>query len=649
MSKGKCEAILRYWKGLLLAALTVVGAMNPAAAQENRSYDGSGNNLNYSEWGSAHTHMKYFVGNAFADGISEPSGEDRPNPREVSNIIFDQPEFIESNLGISDFGWGFGQFIDHDITLVDDNFSEWIPIPVPECDEFFDPMCSGSQEIQMRRSKSDPATGTDAGNPRKVINDITSFVDGSAVYGSDEARSNWLRTFEGGKMKLSSGGLLPFNTLNGEVDGPVDASAPFMLLEGIPPATYFVAGDIRANEQPGLSSFHTLFVREHNRLCDELALEHPGWTDEQLFQRARKIVGALIQVILYEEFLPALGVEVGAYNGYDEDAEPGIMNVFSAAAYRLGHTLVNDQIIRLTNEGESLEFGSIHLKDAFFNPAILIEEGGIDPLFIGMATQKQQKFDTEVVPALRNFLFGPPGSGGLDLVSINLNRGRERGLPDYNSIREIAGLERQSDWSDITSDQDLQTKLQLAYGDIDNMDPWVGMLSEDIVEGKAIGELVHRLLAMQFTRLRDGDRYYYENDPAFSPEEVAELKATKMSDILKRNTGITNIQDDVFFAHPHILTSVEILPFDGIRNIDISAYPNPVNRYLNLSIRSGKAQDMTLVLADASGKVFQSQELDILFGENDFRFDLDERYTSGVYIIQLIAGDGTGSLKLIKK
>jgi hypothetical protein len=618
-------------------------------AQENRALDGSGNNTAYPEWGKAGTNLKYFTGYAYADGIQEPAGADRPNPRVISNAIFNQPEFIESARGISDFGWGFGQFIDHDITLVDDNQAELIPITVPECDEHFDPACEGDRQIAMKRSLSDPLTGTDEENPREVINEITAFVDGSAVYGVDEDRASWLRTYQDGKLKTSTGGLLPFNTTTGERDGPVDPLAPFMLLEGIPPARHFIAGDIRANEQPGLASFHTLFVREHNRLCDELKSSNPGWTDEELYQRARKIVGALIQVVLYEEFLPALGVEIEEYRGYNESMPPGIMNVFSAAAYRLGHTLVNDQIVRLTDEGETFEFGSIQIKDAFFQPSILLDEGGIDPIFIGMATQKQQQFDTEVVPTLRNFLFGPPGSGGLDLVSLNLNRGRERGLTDYNSIRQWFGLNKHESWQEITADTDLQDILQDTYGDIGNIDPWVGMLSEDIVPDKAIGELVHRILADQFTKLRDGDRFYYENDPAFSQAEVAALKSTRLSHILMRNTGITNIQENVFFAQPHILTSVEITPFDGIRNIDISAYPNPVNRYMRLEVRSRKDQVLSFAVSDVNGRVFLQQELNVAAGENSYEFDLDDRFTRGVYIITITDRQGSGSLKLVKQ
>ncbi|MCP4125354.1 MAG: T9SS type A sorting domain-containing protein [Bacteroidetes bacterium] len=636
-------------KRSIIFFLILVITTSVATGQENRTITGYGNNIDSPAWGSAQATLQYLTGNAFEDSISAPAGQDRPNPRIISNLVFDQPGFIESNAGISDFGWGFGQFIDHDITLVEDNLSNLLHISIPQCDTYFDPACDGDKRITMKRSVTDQATGTDVENPVKAVNAITSFADGSGVYGSENDRAAWLRTFEGGKLKMSAGGLLPFNTTTGEYAADVDHNAPFMIFEGIPPTRYYIAGDIRANEQPGLTSFHTLFAREHNRLCVELAAEYPGWSDEALYQRARKIVGALIQVVLYEEFLPAFGIELDNYTGYDDGTDASILNVFSAAAYRLGHTLVNNQVIRMTDDGEGLSFGSMHIKDVFFNPRVLTDQGGIEPIFIGMATQMQQNFDNKVVHTLRNFLFGPPGSGGLDLVSININRGRERGLKDFNSLRAEMGLAAHTDWSDITTNETLQASLESIYGDINKVDPWVGMLSEDIVPGAAVGQLVYMVLENQFTRLRDGDRFYYENDPAFTTDEVAELKSTLLSDIIRRNTEIVNIQDDVFHAQEHVMTAVQIHPFDHIRAIDIDAYPNPVNRFLNLSIRSMSNQSLTLSLMDVTGRVFMEEEVLVEQGDNTFIFDLDQRYTSGVYTIFIKSDEGEGSLKLVKR
>lgn len=634
---------------LWIAVILATAVPREGFAQENRTITGHWNNLTQPAWGSAGSPLDYRLGQAYADGISEPAGSGRPNPRQVSNQVFAQGGWASSTRGLSDFAWGFGQFIDHDISLSEDDAGEYLPIAVPACDPWFDPACEGNRQIVMHRSKADPASGTGPDNPRRAVNEVTAFLDGSAIYGSDEGTAAWLRTHQRGKLKVSEGNLLPFNTVTGEYDAPTDPEAPFMSLHGIPPEKYFVAGDSRANEQPGLAAFHTLFVREHNRLCDQLALEHPDWTDQQLYQRARKLNGALIQAIVYGEFLPALGIGLPAYTGYDNTANPAIMNAFSAAAFRLGHTFVNDQIVRMTDDGEELEFGSLHIRNAYFNTSVLTDEGGVDPLFIGMAVQMQQQFDRQVADALRNFLFGPPGSGGLDLVSINIMRGRERGLPDYNSLREAMGLPRQGEWADITQDPELQGILAELYGSTDDIDAWVGMLCEPAMPGKAVGELVHAVISEQFRLLRDGDRYYYENDPALSAGEVAWIKATRLADILKRNTGIRHIQDDVFFAHHHVVTQVDITPFNDVQAIDIQAWPNPVFQTLNISVESQSAQTLHLTLYDISGRRLLERELPVSAGGNDFRFQLDNGLSRGVYTLLLEGPEGRGSLRLVRQ
>ncbi len=619
-------------------------------AQENRSFDGSHNNLVHTHWGQAGSQFRNFLTPTYADGISEPTGKDRPNPREISNRIFGQDNFLPSNLFLTDFAWSFGQFLDHDITFNDDNFDEFIPIEVPECDAVFDPDCTASVEIPMRRSKSVSSSGTSPQNPRRHINDITHWIDGSGVYGSEDERAEWLRTFKGGKLKTSEGGFLPFNTVDGNLFSEVDEHAPFMLLEGEPPVRHFIAGDIRANEQPSLASLHTLFVREHNRLCDEVFLEHPAWSDEQIYQHVRKLVGGLIQSIVYEEWLPSLGIKIDEYKGYDPYVDPSIMNVFSAAAFRLGHSLVNEQIMRIDEYGDSISYGSIHLKDAFFNPLIITEEGGIAPVFRGMASQMQQTFDTKIVNTLRNFLFGPPGAGGLDLVSLNLQRGRERGLPDYNSIREAFGLPRKTDFWEISSNPDLATTLKQVYdNDINNIDPWAGMLSEDIMDGAAVGELIMTILKRQFENLRDGDRYYYESDYALSEEDKKWIKETTFADIIKRNSKVENIQKNVFLMDGHDFVGVEMGGFENIRAVNLEAYPNPVAKYFTLKVYSLKSELATFSIKDLSGKVFFEQEVHIQSGNNQFEFELEDIYTSGVYVIYLESEESRGMLKIVKK
>ncbi len=256
-----------------------------------RTIDGSSNNRNDTEMGAAFTELRRVVGPEYSDGVSALAGENRPSARAVSNGVSSQDGSIPNTLGASDFLWQWGQFLDHDIDLTDGTDpAESANIQVPSGDPFFDPDDTGDQVIEFNRSIYSQSSGTSMDNPRQQLNEISAWIDASNVYGSDEERANALRTNDGtGKLKTSEGNLLPFNT-----DGLPNAGG------GSP--TLFLAGDVRANEQVGLTAMHTLFVREHNRLAEEYAERHPKWDGERIYQKARQIVGVQMQVITYKEF-----------------------------------------------------------------------------------------------------------------------------------------------------------------------------------------------------------------------------------------------------------------------------------------------------------------------------------------------------------
>ncbi len=150
---------------------------------------------------------------------------------------------------------------------------------------------------------------------------------------------------------------------------------------------------------------------------------------------------------------------------------------------------------------------------------------------------------------MRNFLFGAPGAGGFDLVSLNIQRGRDHGLPDYNSVRRQLGLTPKTSFATISSDLRIQRRLEEAYGDVERIDPWVGGLAEDHLTGALVGELIHTVLVEQFERLRDGDRCWYAE--VFDPLTVSQLERIRLSDIIRMNTMIeSEIPDDVFHAPP---------------------------------------------------------------------------------------------------
>ncbi|PHI19766.1 hypothetical protein CEQ90_11100 [Lewinellaceae bacterium SD302] len=516
-----------------------------------RTIDGTQNNVNNPEWGAAHTALLQIAGVGFADGFSSPAGADRPNARYLSNLIFDQPDLLPDPMTLSDFTWVFGQFMDHDLGLTEGT-EEPFNVPVPQGDPDLDPLGFGNVEISVNRTKFMDGTGLDVDNPAQYANEITAFIDGSAVYGSDEERAAWLRSFEDGKMKVSTGNLLPYNTIDGEFDSPIDPDAPHMGDDvGFSPRL-FVAGDVRANENPLLTSFHTLFVREHNRRAEIIKTEHPDWTDEEIYQLARKYVGGHIAAITYNEWLPAMGVPIADYSGYDETIHPQLSNTFTAAGFRVGHTLLNSLILRVDNNGNELPEGHMLLRNGFFNVNALPEVGGIDPYLAGMGQQVQQTMDSRIVDDVRNFLFGPPGAGGTDLASINIARGRERGLPSFNAIRQAHGLAPYFFLEQINADVSVYSLLFQAYfGNVNEVDPWIGMLAESPMPDALFGQTLLTILSQQFTRLRDGDRFFYLNDPVLTEDQKADIHNTTFRDIIMHNTGISLMQDNVFLAMPY--------------------------------------------------------------------------------------------------
>ncbi|MEZ4962894.1 MAG: peroxidase family protein [Saprospiraceae bacterium] len=638
---------MKYFLPKVLAFCMAFFTAFAAFAQQYRTLDGSGNNLSFPDWGAAHTWVLYAGAIGYADGVAQPGGTGRPNPRFISNQLFSQNTLLNDPRGMSAYAWAWGQFIDHDITLVEDHPVETMDISVPPFDAFFDPAGSGNATIPMKRSNYDPATGTSPANFRKHLNSISAFIDGSAVYGSDEARANWLRTFSGGKLRTSSGGLLPFNTTTGELDAPVDPGAPAMAMPLPFVSKWFVAGDVRANENPFLTAIHTLFVREHNRLCEQLAGQHPGWTDEQLYQQARKLNGGEIAAIVYEEWLPALGVELPAYTGYKFFTHPGIMNEFSAAAFRYGHTTINSTLCRMDHDGHTMPQGDILLRDAFFNPDALMEVYGVEPYFQGMATVVQQDFDAKVIDDLRNFLFGPPGAGGMDLAAINIQRGRDRGLPDYNTMRQSFGLPPVETFGDINPDPLLAQSLAFVYGgNVDDVDPWVGIVSESHMPGSLFGETAMGIVGKQFEALRDGDRFYYENDNGLTPGEKASIKQTRLADVVRRNTSVEYLQDDIFFAHPLVSAVAEGA---ATGHFSLAIYPNPVANVLHALVETSSPQAAELQVSDLQGRTVYRQGTTLGSGTNMLAIALPAGMPDGLYVLSVRKANGeTGREKFLK-
>jgi hypothetical protein len=281
-----------------------------------------------------------------------------------------------------------------------------------------------------------------------------------------------------------------------------------------------------------------LFVREHNRLVERISQYAPHADDEEKYHLARKIVAAELQIITYHEFLPVLlgpaSPRLEDYH-YRPEVDPRIANEFSGALYRFGHSMLPADLVVA---GE----GVLPLRDAFFNAAFLAEDPDrVGRLLAGLNQQPHQEIDTRVVEDVRSFLFGLPGNGGLDLASLNIQRGRDHALPDFNTARVFYGLPPVMNFSEITSDAELQQALKDMYGTVDDIDLWIGGLAEDHAPGAVVGPLVLVSLADQFTRLRDGDPFFHVGDRDLQRgfvRKIIDFNAITLGRIIRRNTGI---------------------------------------------------------------------------------------------------------------
>jgi Ca2+-binding RTX toxin-like protein len=489
---------------------------------EFRTIDGTGNSLSAPGLNAKGAALARLAPARYADGAAEMLGG--PNPRTISNVVVGQGEAATPNAqSLSGMMYAWGQFIDHDLDRTPSDRVTDISIAVPAGDGVF---ADGTRILQTRTLKA-VGTGTDAAHPAAAVNAVTGWLDASMVYGSDAATAALLRG-AGGKMLTSAGDNLPI------AEGP---GGPAVL-----------AGDVRAAENPSLTSLQTLFVREHNWQVDRLAAQDPTLEAEALYQAARAIVAAEIAHITYAAFLPHLlgAGAIAPYAGYDPAADARITHEFAGAAYRWGHSTVSNETERKDELGH-VTGPDLGLRDVFFlTPEAFVADGGAGGFLRHLATDRSQAMDARIVEDLRNFL--ADADVGQDLAALNINRGRDLGLPTLNGLRAVLGLAPYTDFDQVTGDAATVAALRLVYATVDDIDLWTGGLSEALLPGAFLGETFRAVLVKQFTALRDGDRLYYENQ-GFDPQTLAEIRATTLSDIVRRNTDTQFLQDDIFVYH----------------------------------------------------------------------------------------------------
>lgn len=527
--------------------------------------DGSCNNLLKPWIGKSETPYKRYTNPAYDDRFGIPRTRARnggllPNVREISRQLCNENNIVDNHF--THMTAFFGQFITHDLSMggvsaatngggLDCNCNNGDPncfsVRMPLNEFRLKTSC-----MKMTRSSAAFSSPSCATSHREQLNLMTHFLDLTTVYGPNDGRANQLRERRGGLLKASSG-----------VMGRQCLQHQAGCQQG---QCQFQAGETRLNENLPLISIQTLFLREHNRLAGELSRFNPSWNDERLFNEARKILIAEYHNIIYNEYLPqVVGWNTAAQFGilpntngqytsdYDTNVDPSVSNEFATAAFRFGHTLVRSTMGRF-DRNNLIQSNTLNLSDTMFKAgeAYNQQAGGIESIFRSLINDPPSRFDLSIADTLQNHLF-ESGNSVFDLAALNLNRGRDHGIPSYNDFRALCGFPRASkfsDFGDFIKPFNI-AKLQRVYSHVDDVDFYVGGLSEEPQNGVLVGSTFACIIANQFKDFKKGDRFYYENGPqnsptAFNPGQLREIKKSSLASMICKNYDLNFVQPNCF-------------------------------------------------------------------------------------------------------
>lgn len=525
-----------------------------------REPGGTCNNLAHPVWGNAGSCMRRELPPAYDDCVSavrlSVNGHPLPSARLVSMTIHPQRRSDDRNL--TNIGVMFGQLLTHDISLAAPaalseletelgpgpnptclQGPDCMPIEVPEDDDFYEQF--NVTRIGMMRTH----TCENCGNgPLYQMNQQTSYADLSQVYGYNSQMMNSLRRFQSGLM------------LSQDIDGAeymADSLLPYADSCSRPEENAFCsrAGDIRANQQPGILSMQTLWVREHNRIASQLASVNPHWDDEKLFQVTKRIQEGRYQHIVFSEWLPwqlgprvmteyDLWVSNTGRTSYDDTLDATLSNEFSSAHFRYAHTNVPGAYLRIDEEGEKLP--ALRLKDAYFVP-LNDTYHPVDDVLRGSVVQPMAPFNRFGDHGVTHYLFRKPSLPyGDDLFAVDIQRGRDHGVRpyvDWVQLCQNITITSFSDLSQVMPEETAQLYEQV-YEDVRDIDLYSGALSETRLEGAELGATYACGVAKQFRLLKYADRFYYEHadqSGSFNDDQLDTIKKTTLTKILCENVA----------------------------------------------------------------------------------------------------------------
>jgi hypothetical protein len=503
-----------------------------------RSVDGSYNDLDHPTMGMAGAR---FGRNIPLDSVLPVSTEQltEPSPRVVARRLMTRTTFLPAE-SINTLAAAWLQFMIRDwFSHGQGDTSRLVDIPIEPGDDWHE------NPMRIPRIQADPTRPEGAAGPVTTVNVVTHWWDGSSIYGSTAEEQQRVRTHTDGKLHLTPDGRIPL---------PDDPALDPTRVPGW---------------WTGLGMLATLFLREHNAVCDRLKAEYPHWDDEELFQRARLVVAALLAKIHTAEWTPAIishpttvfalranwfgiaGEKIARSLGRISDSEvisgiPGAETMhygvpFSlteefTSVYRM-HPLLPDEFDVRTVEGDGrlrlLEFPALSGP----NSRSVLEQFAMHDLFYPFGTTHPGAI------VLRNFPrflqeFTRPDGKVIDLASTDILRIRELGVPRYCEFRRQLHLKAPETFAELTDDAELAAEIDDIYGgDIEQVDLMVGLFAEKRPAGFAFSDTAFRIFILMASRRLNSDRFFTHDyrPEVYSPAGLAWVRDNDMRTVLLRH------------------------------------------------------------------------------------------------------------------
>jgi hypothetical protein len=521
------------------AAANSNGVFADSRSLRSRSADGSYNDLESPRMGMAGTRFGRNIPLAEIR-VPTPSELIAPNPRTVSEALLARRMFVPAtSLNVMAAAWI--QFMTRDWFSHGENATaEPHQVHLQPGDQWHE------RPMRVPRTRRDPTRCPMSSGPPTFTNDVTHWWDGSQIYGSSLAAQQQLRTLSGGKLKLDARGRLLTDPKSGAE----------------------LTGFVADTSWTPLSILHTLFVREHNAICDALHGAYPDWNDDEVFSHARLINAALLAKIHTVEWTPALlthptvttamnanwwgifGEQIKKQYGRisEDEALSGIPGAQKAhyhvpyalteefvGVYRM-HSLVPDDFTLRTLRDHSV-IKQCSLPDLIgANGVKLIDEIGIPNLLYSFGVSHPGALRLHNFPNHLRTLRRHDGTT-VDLATIDVLRDRERGILRYNAFRRALQLPAASTFEELTDNPEWASELRDVYGDVEQVDLLAGTLAEPLPDGMAFSDTQFRIFILMASRRLNSDRFFTTDftPEVYSPLGMEWIRDNTMSSVLLRH------------------------------------------------------------------------------------------------------------------